>query len=181
MIEKEIKKILQFDEFNKVMDLFNFEKPIFQTNYYYYSNKVPSDFTIRIREKNEKYKLQVKVPQFVDNCLHIKEEYEQIIDGVPNFLTKEKISKLIGREILDDVNYIGKLVTERYICRDYINIEMSLDINSYLGVTDYEMEIEYNTDYPDELIEKLRIFGIEFDKQTVGKYTRFLAKLEAYR
>jgi uncharacterized protein YjbK len=88
------------------MDLFSFEKPIFQTNYYY-SNKVPNDLTIRIREKNETYKLQVKVLQFVNICLHVKEEYEQIIDKIPNYLSKEKISKLIGREILDDVNYIG--------------------------------------------------------------------------
>jgi hypothetical protein len=51
--------------------------------------------------------LQVKVLQFVNICLHVKEEYEQIIDKIPNYLSKEKISKLIGREILDDVNYIG--------------------------------------------------------------------------
>lgn len=61
---------------------------------------MPNVFTIRIREKNEKYKQQVKVPQFVDNCIHVKEEYDQIIDEIPNYLAKEKISKLIGREIL---------------------------------------------------------------------------------
>lgn len=177
MIEKEIKVILNCDEYKKVLNEFCFQLPIIQTNYYYESEGKAKDITIRIREKNNKYMLQIKIPRQKEKSLHIKEEYEEAIEGVQKIIDKEKIEMLCGSKFTNDAIYIGKLVTERSLCTVYNNIEMALDVNDYLGISDYELEIEYKDKYPTEIVEKLEKLGIKVDECVEGKNTRFNNRL----
>lgn len=177
MIEKEIKVILNYDEYKKVLNEFCFQLPIIQTNYYYQSEGEPKDITIRIREKNNKYMLQIKIPRQKEKSLHIKEEYEEPIEGVQKKIGKEKIEMVCGNKFTNDAIYIGKLVTERSLCTVYNNIEMALDVNDYLGISDYELEIEYKDKYPTEIVKKLKKLGIKVDECVEGKNTRFNNRL----
>lgn len=63
--EKEIKILLSKEEYNRVAALFRWDKEFTQTNYYYGNNEtVDSDnTTIRVREKEGKFFLQVKIPE----------------------------------------------------------------------------------------------------------------------
>ena len=61
------------------------------------------------------------------------------------------MNNLCGVDFFEDRYLLNILVTERrnYICEDNI---ISLDRNSYLGITDYELEIEYKN----KIIEKIK-------------------------
>lgn len=60
--EKEIKILLSKEEYNRVAELFRWDKEFIQTNYYYGNNEtVDSDnTTIRIREKEGKFFCKLK-------------------------------------------------------------------------------------------------------------------------
>lgn len=52
MLEKEIKILLSIQEYEELLNIFDFEEPFIQTNYYYGSSKgAIDDVTIRIRQK----------------------------------------------------------------------------------------------------------------------------------
>jgi hypothetical protein len=48
-----------------------------------------------------------------------------------------------------DIKLQGELVTSRTILYDHDGVEVALDMNEYLGVTDYELEIEYFSESED--------------------------------
>jgi uncharacterized protein YjbK len=42
------------------------------------------------------------------------------------------------------------------------SVEICLDKSEYLDKCDYEIEVEYTGDFPDELTDELKKLGIEF-------------------
>lgn len=109
-----------------------------------------------------------------NSSLHISEEYEKEIDGVPDFLPSKTLTDLTGFYIPDS-RLIGSLFTERRLCTAYPDLEICLDKVEYYDVTEYELELEYTGDYPEESVELLKGKGIEFEKKVYGKYYRFLS------
>lgn len=178
MIEKEIKILLNHNQYKKVLSTFDFKEEFIQTNYYYKSEGASTDITIRVREKENKTKLQIKIPKKKQKSLHIKEEYEEEIIGIPDIICKDKLITISGDYFFNDAVYIGKLSKKRRIYVYDDNTEIALDINEYLGKIDYELEIEFRNSYPAEIIEKFKLINISVDNSTEGKNIRFCKKLQ---
>lgn len=175
MTEKEIKVILTQNQYHKIKALFNWDEQISQINRYYVNSDTDSGkkLTIRVREENSKYWLQIKRPKSEESSLHISKEYQKELNSAPNLLHSETLTELTGFYIPDS-RLIGSLSTERAICRSYPNLEICLDKVRYYDVTEYELELEYTRDFPDEAIKLLSENGISFGEKIDGKYYRFL-------
>lgn len=130
--------------------------------------------TIRIREKLGKLKLQFKVPQKIEGSLHVKEEYEQNVDEVSDYISKDEIYGTCGFFCKDDAKLLGNLKTIRRICNKYQYVEIALDKNSYFDVVDYEIEIEYIGEFPQHILDELEKINIYSGKEVSGKNKRFL-------
>ena len=177
--EKEIKVLLSLDEYNKLGELFNWSKDYYQVNHYYgKESMIDSDMnTYRVREKNGKIKIQVKIPEKKEGSLHVKKEYEKEIEAVPEKIRKEELTEITGIRFDEDKEYIGKLTTHRKECLDYENVEICLDKNDYLNRTDYEIEIEFRGEYPEEITSLLERNGIKTGNVVDGKNTRYMKEL----
>lgn len=68
----------------------------------------------------------------------------------------------------------GSLHTQRKLCTDFDHVEICLDKSEYLGLTDYELELEYTADYPEKPLEILKNAGITQGEAVIGKYARFM-------
>ncbi len=148
MLEKEIKVLLSQSEFCRLLESFEWEEPFQQINYYYGSKDYIDDsVTVRIRECMG-YKLQVKIPHNSFESLHVKQEFEESVDGVCCVITKQHLETLTNCKFTVDKILHGKLVTTRRIFRKYPGLELAMDINQYLDKTDYELEIEFQEEYP---------------------------------
>ena len=188
MIEKEIKIMLTKNQYERLYNYFEYDETILQVNHYFgdredrYKKK---DTTVRVREIDGKFYLQVKCPvENKDNDKELAEsinkkvrmEYEEELEKLPELITKEHLYDLTKKELFDAA-YLGYLETKRMLCRKYENVEICLDYNKYLGIEDYEIEIEYTGDYPEYIINELEKLSIETDKPCKGKYSRFLGIL----
>ena len=178
MLEKEVKILLSIQEYERLFSIFDFEEPFIQTNYYYENSKSAiKNVTIRIREKNDKYKLQVKIPKNIEGSIHIKEEYEEDIDKVYETIDKEILKQATEIDFEDDLLLIGKLVTKRLVCNKYDDVVIALDANKYLDVKDYELEIEYCNEYPQYIMDILKEHDIKINDLVLGKNNRFNKRL----
>lgn len=180
-IEKEIKILLSKEDYQRVKLLFEWDKEVTQKNYYYVNSENITCYcnepTIRIRKKEGKYKLQIKIGVGKEkSCLHVKEEYEKPMFSVPDTISRTELKELTNADFKNDVLLIGNLVTCRKTCAIYDNTEISLDKNFYLGIEDYEIEIEYVNNYPNEIMEYLSKNGITSNKPSVGKFSRFMRR-----
>ena len=59
----------------------------------------------------------------------------------------------------------------------YKGVEIALDKNEYLDVTDYELEIEYENEYPQYILDMLKEYNIKIHSNTSGKNKRFRKRL----
>ena len=176
-IEKEIKIALSNEQYKEVERLFVWSETVEQTNYYYIASGNTGMTSIRVREIDSRFYLQVKAPVSEEGALHIKKEFEKILDSVPEVISSEELSELTGGK-LPDARLAGSLHTCRRLCRDFVGVEICLDKSDYLGRTDYELELEYTGEYPSALIDKLEHNGVRADGVVAGKYARFLAALK---
>lgn len=179
--EKEIKILLSKEEYNRVAALFRWDKEFTQTNYYYGNNEtVDSDnTTIRVREKEGKFFLQVKIPEQKKGSLHIKKEYEEQVSNIPGYISRLELERLTGQIFNKDVILLGKLITIRRESQLSNDILICLDKNGYLNNTDYEIEMEFNKEYPHEIINMLEKLGIKTNKEIMGKFSRFIKKYKS--
>lgn len=176
MIEKEIKIMMNEEEYNKALALFKLDKVIVQKNHYYSCEvSFRRNITIRIREIGNKFFLQVKVPVSEERNLSVKREYEAEVNGVTPVIAAQKLYELTGTEF-DEARYMGILETHRSICRPNSHTEICIDRNIYFGIVDYELEIEYTGEYPSEQLALLNEAGINCDKALMGKYSRFIVE-----
>jgi uncharacterized protein YjbK len=136
MIEFEKKILLTEKEFKKLLELkTEGSECVVQNNYYYDSEDLKmhnSGITCRIREKGGVCLATVKT--------HKARECDCSIES----------SKYVGN-VHDDsffadmgIQLQGVLSTRRTTLHKQQGIEVVLDQNTYLGTTDYELEIEYN-------------------------------------
>ena len=97
-IEREIKISLTQEQYKTAEKLFQWGKIIEQTNFYYIPQQDTGMTSIRVRQIGEKYFLQLKAPISENGALHVKKEYEQQLDSLPEKLTAQELSQLVGRD-----------------------------------------------------------------------------------
>ena len=151
MTEYEKKIIITEDEYCARKSLATKEsRKILQTNYYYdteHFDLCKEGITCRIRKKDNKYTATIKY--------HNKNEKESSVEkSVP--AKNEFDSSLFDKM---GVRLQGALFTERIIIFEDEGIEVALDKNTYLGINDYELEIEYSPDRASEAENLLEEFA----------------------
>lgn len=178
MLEKEIKIMLGEDEFERLKAVIRPEKVITQVNHYYFSEECGRKrISVRVREVEGKCLLQVKLPVSNDGALAVREEIERELSDVPEEIGREQLKEICGVDAR--AVRIGSLSTERYLSYSFKDVELCLDRNEYLGMTDYELEAEYTGEYPEEVIGLLKSEGIDTERPARGKYSRFLERAGA--
>ena len=140
-IETEYKYLLSVEQFQEVLAKckmkFSFSEHKLQANYYYDTddNTLNSEeITVRIRQQHSAMKLQIKKHREFDNGLSTSDEYSEKIDILPSVM---KIPDIPDKVILK-----GALVTERQVFSLGKNSNICFYENMYLGICDYEVEIE---------------------------------------
>ncbi len=174
--EKEFKVVIDENVYKIIDQMFSWDEEISQNNYYYGDAKTFTnayDSTIRIREKNGEFHLQIKIPIKKENSLHIKKEFDREVYNVGKIIHRDELSKLTELSFDKDVYLLGKLSTRRKICLQYANVQICLDKNKYLGCEDYELEIEYTQEMPNDLMRVFNKLGVSFNNVSKGKFGRF--------
>lgn len=172
MLEKEYKVLLHAEQYHCLESLFVWDRDDTQINFYYIDKDMQvllRNISIRIRIKNGRIFLQVKIPVATENSLHIKKEYEKELNIIPKNIYKKELCELTGQN-LPDVQLVDALITQRK-AKKVKNCEIALDYNRYLGFYDYELE--YVGDPPYEILKLFSEQGIFFGKSSMGKYSRF--------
>lgn len=126
--------------------------------------------TLRVRRIGNALTLEYKHGKTVKGDVRICQEDNRAIDVLPTELHGDAI----GESKNECYGYLGVLVTERTEY-EIDGATVALDESRYLGVTDYEIEVETAGDIP--LPPVLLSLGIDFSKKTAGKYHRFIKKL----
>lgn len=134
MLEFEKKVMLTEKECSTLLNAVGGRKSIHQTNYYYDTDNLSmtrSGATFRVRKKGAVIEATRKFHHMDKKDCSL--ENTVILKGVPDVFpgTQTVLKKL------------GSLTTDRVIIGGAHGTKVSLDINRYLGVTDYEFEIEY--------------------------------------
>lgn len=164
MIESEYKCIIDYNAFLNISEKLSFQyevKRIVQVNYYYDTNDFQlhkNDITYRIRQKDRNLSIEIKYPIKKDALLRVKKEVVKKVDKVP-YSIEMKNSELLCDTLNDETNFIqliGSLVTERLSYHIKKGIKVDLDKSYYYGVTDYEMEIEFDNEFKDEAYKLLK-------------------------
>lgn len=174
MIENEFKLMLDKDKYEKLLSLYDF-KTIVQVNHYYDTDDLQMSarhITVRVRELDGKYFLQMKLPTNVE---HSRVELSRELDRLPETLSADELTEFSDVDC-PAVKHIGTLRTTRSIWK-FNGGEIDLDRSEYFGKTDYELEIEFTDEQAaramlSEVTEKLGI-SPSGDVCT-GKIRRFL-------
>lgn len=138
MLEYEKKVLITENEYDAIVNTWcNGIKPKIQINYYFdtddlYMNK--KGITCRIRAKDGKYKTTVK------NHNTVRNDGSMEIDLCEQNKLDTKFFDALG------LCHQGELVTERIVMYKDSFCEMVIDRNTYLGHTDFEIEVEYSED-----------------------------------
>lgn len=178
MIENEFKIMLNSEQYEKLLALYNWDEIIDQTNHYYDTDNLLLSglrITCRVREIAGKYFLQMKMPGAAE---YSRVELEKPLDALPETIDADEALRPHphGHPMLPMVNRLGSLKTVRNVHR-FEGGEIDLDKSEYFGKTDYELEIEFTDEAAAravlaEITEKLNIQpGSEV---CTGKVRRFL-------
>ena len=187
MVEYEKKLLLSEVAYTYLKEYFRSRGRITtHTNYYYDTEKYSLNrinFTLRIRESDGEYIATIKQHTGSPDCnVEISERAKDQFDD--SFFKAYQV-------ILH-----GKLETERLSVNLESGIVIVLDKNDYLGVTDYELEIEYPPSLEKEATKELcsiaatlsesrcirnENFFIKRAKSPASKSKRFFSKLEELR
>jgi len=176
MIEQEIKFMLTYGQYRQMREQFKREyrdrKELFQINYYYDTpgwQIFTAGNTLRIRRKAGAYRLEYKHHKQIDGDIRTCEELTRRMSEAPYEMTADQLRKM--RLPIDfDVCHVGCLTTGR---TDFYTdgCVVSLDENHYLGVVDYELEIEGSRRAISAVISRCGIVG---EANRHGKYSRFV-------
>lgn len=169
-MEFERKQLLTKEAYeNKMEDLLNMAsaKDFIQVNYYYDTatfDMFKKNQTVRVRLKDNELNIECKSHKSYINGTRVCEEKTKPLNVLPQSIIFQQF----------ELFFIGCLTTQRtnFSITDYL---ISLDKNYYLGIVDYEIEIESNksTDFLPPMLKML-----DGDSFTPGKYTRFISTLK---
>ena len=183
ILEIESKSMLKKEEYFSLISAYKNIKKYKQINYYISSEemlKKVKDFGLRIREKNHKFELTLKITEKVGKTEINQEITRKSLVNLKyfhKFPSGEISNFLIGNNICDvsKLHIIGKLVT----IRKDIKIEdslFSIDKSKYNGKIDYEIECENQSIEKAEkdLKNFLEKYNISYQKSEHNKLARFL-------
>lgn len=96
------------------------------------------------------------------------------IKDLPDKILGEQLKDILGMDF-PDFYMLGKLETQRKVFYPNRDVEISLDMSTYFGKVDYEIEIEFGKEVPSELLLLLADNGIKPKEKTDGKFARFMS------
>lgn len=178
MLETELKCMLDERTYKELETGFTWDWVKAQVNSYYSDpagELKKNGITLRVRTKDGVNVIQVKAHKNTGSPLQIAEETEYPTDTIPDGFTPDEVRSMTGCDV--GAALLGSLTTLRHSLMYSEGVEICLDKNDYLDKTDYELEIEYTKEIPDELLVKLRSAGVEFKTAAVGKCSRFMTRL----
>jgi uncharacterized protein YjbK len=183
-IEIEAKTLVEKSDYEKLVKLFKNYKAYTQTNYYIDNANCilrKEGIALRIRKKNNSYEMTLKTP-LSQGLLEKNESLSQ-----EEFDAFEKNGKFPSNDLkrfltMLDVDTaslrIKTSLTTNRIDVPYFEGKLSIDENHYSGLTDYEIELEYNNEADAErLLEDL--FKKEHIPFLLNKKTKVSRALEA--
>ena len=181
MIENEYKIMLTKKEFFYLKRKLKKCTRIVQRNYYYDTYNLllyESDVTLRVREINGNLKLQYKSKPLIKNKIYTREEKEKTINRVP-FQIENDFSEM--QTPINNFYCIGNMLTIRY--KEIINgLEICIDENHYLGITDYELELESpNTELIEKWLNKIQSVVNVNTKPAKPKYNRWINEYKKFK
>lgn len=177
-IENEFKIMLTKAEYERILAMYEFDG-IVQTNHYFDTDGLEMSAkhtTVRVRELDGKFFLQVKLPTEVS---YSRVEFCEELGEIPESISAERLKSLTGRD-LPDVRRLGTLKTTRNIHK-FDGGEIDLDCSEYFDVVDYELEIEFSDEVKARaVLDEIRAgVGIQPSAEVCsGKLHRFLAKFK---
>ena len=163
----------EFEATKKSLDKIAKGHTFIQENRYYDTEDFSlkrSSRTLRIRKIGDSLVREHKHGRSSVGDVRICIEDNVKIDGIPPFIKGSEIG-----ESEDTVYFpLGVLVTER---TEYVidGACIALDKSTYLGIVDYEIEVEMGGVSP--LPSALLALNIDFGKAVIGKYHRFVKRL----
>jgi uncharacterized protein YjbK len=141
-------------------------------NYYYDTedNMLNSnDVTVRIRQERDKLNWQIKKHSEKYGALFSSDEYSGSIEELPGFFMIDGVNEKLQLK--------GSSVTERRIINFGVSGKLCFDINMYLGVIDYEIEVEYS-DQDRSIGDAIAAVIDSMKAMTITKSNRFFKKWE---
>lgn len=144
-----------------------------------FKNKI----SVRIREDSASNELTIKHKSAFLGEGRISTEHTTFLDNesLSYYLEKgieiEKFEEInsLGKLESSILFYLGSLNTKRFECI-FGGSKIHMDISTFFNVIDYELEFETsNPNLAYSFEERYRRFGIRFNAQSEGKYTRFIA------
>lgn len=181
-IEQELKLQLTEREYN-VLHALGDGLDVEQVNYYFYYDNMPLKTMVRIRKKQGVYTLCYKDSLSQRNSVSVCRELEcEITEGLAKSFMEKGISQqqlmtMLNISMPEPLRCIGNLTTIRKVI-NISGMKVELDRNSYLGVTDYELECECdNVEQLETLKNYLQFnYGITL-KPSCAKSKRFAERL----
>ena len=178
MLENEYKVLIDETKFAHLFAQTEMDESFEQINYYYDTSNYGlynQGLTCRIRDSFKRKVLQIKYPNTAGSNFSSRIEKEFTINETPLVITQYDAQKYLPDIIIDgDIKMLGCLKTFRWLKRLENDVLLCFDKNSYLGIIDYEIELEFD----DRLIDISTIFdslGIQ-PANSKGKYSRFIEK-----
>lgn len=173
-IEYEIKNLITEEKYLEILDKLTWSESIKQINYYYDNNEffyLKNNVTLRIRYIGNKYLFQAKKKYDKYN-----EEYELVMDDVPNCLKMDLSFLELPNVHQEDLFLMGNMITFRRISK-FNDMIVCLDKCEYKGLVDYELEVEYTKN--NKLAALKFYMEITRDKkiEMIGKNKRFFKLL----
>ena len=185
-VEIESKILIDEKEFEKLGKKLKLNEPFTQTNWYIDSDDrilERSHLGLRIRHVNGEYWLTLKAPMAVgllekEQLLSPSEAEGMISTNVlPDGDIKDFINDLLDIDVTT-LKTLAMLETERR--RGFYegnSVRVALDRNTYLGRTDYELEVDGDSLDRTERIAKEILKGYRFTFNKLSKQTRCLKAL----
>lgn len=140
MTENEFKVMLTAEQYESLLELYDFEM-FTQVNHYFDTKELAMSerhITVRVRELDGKFFLQMKLPTSVSFS---RVELSRELPELPDTISGAELTELSGVEC-PDVKRLGELKTTRGVWK-FDGGEIDLDRSEYFGKTDFELEIEF--------------------------------------
>lgn len=181
---KEVEYKILVDEatFHKICDSYPEQNVYSQTNYYLTSPALAKKrYALRIREKEGRYEMTLKIPQGFAKMEHnemiTKEDFLRIQNGEVLHNGVTKVLEDLGIPLNDIVQQYSLKTIRHDIPLAYGML--SMDENFYNGHHDYEFEFEVNDEVQGakQFQELLSQFSLTYEKNCPSKISRVLSTL----
>lgn len=147
-------------------------QPVVTTQINYYFDDAQNSLnrrgiTLRIRQKGHRLMLQYKEHDSCEAHLTVSQETEKELYQLPPVIDRLYTLK-------------GLLVTQRQRFMLQPGLSLDLDTNYYLGICDYEIELEFSSGQAHRAKAWMESLGLHLQPISQSKSSRFFTQLEQY-